>query len=479
MSFAQSLSARLATPMILFQLMKLALARFRTKHELPLPLLIRTTAAVLLMAIFCVTSCVAQETSADPDTQPAVSEDASPGAVSPAESIIIGPNDIMGFESLGTWGVSTNSIVPGFGVQSTTVRTQGRAAYAVKNPPTFVKLISRPVASTATALAGIGDRGALLQLDVLYPCGNKGSPLQEMTDCDPADDGWINGFISSKSLGLHEVSIGRVPFSKYNAGIYNTMSFAIPESVSSVLGKAKFNDLVFEFDVSSPSKILGTYLFDNLRVHSVELVQSPKGIAPPAGYGGSVDLTVTGNKPVKQFFNLDPIQIPGGLHLRKGITGTTTMQFEAGLDASTTFTCTYEPDSSDTSQQSYKFKSCAGNYRAGDIMNVNWVSLVIEGGEASQQVYAQLALRPLGDLTGSGLLPAMSTFWGNSDTCSPAPTAGKVVTRSTSCLNQTAEANKIITNYFNQVNSAHPSPNWIVAPVPEAAIRRGNGSPTN
>jgi hypothetical protein len=479
MSFAQSLFACLATPIILFQLMKLVLARSRTRRAVPAPCVIRTAAAALAMTVFCVTFSAAQETSVDPDTQPAVSESAALSAVSPAESVIIGPNDIMGFEYLGTWGVTTNSVVPGFAVQSTTVRTQGRAAYAVNNPPTLIKLISRPIAYTATALAGIGDRGALLQLDVQIPCENQMSTRNEQGDCIPANTGWIEGFVSSKSRGLNHVSLDKVSFCKYRAGIYNTISFSVPESVSSALDNQEFTDLVFEFDVSSPTDVDGAFLFDNLRVHSVELVQSPKGIAPPAGYGGSVDLTVTGNKPVKQTFSLDPIQIPGGLHLKLGKAGTTTLQLEAGLDSGTTFTCMYLPDSNDESGQSYIFKSCTGTYAAGDIVNSNWISLGINGGEMSQQVYAQVALRPLGDLTGAGLLPPMPTFWGSADSCSPAPVAGKVVTRSTSCSSQTAQANSIITNYFNQVTSAHPSPSWIVAPVPESATRRADGTPTS
>lgn len=470
MSFKKFLSVWSATIMTMLQLKPaLANATSGSRRAMPALFLNRPWVAVIVTALYFATCSAAQEAPSNPDPQLDASN------ISPVGDGTISPNAILGFENLSTWSVRTTTVVSNFSVGLTTNRTQGKAAYAVTDPPTLIKLISRPVPSTATTLAGIGEHGALLQLDVLFPCGNKLSP----GDCDPVDDGWIDGFVSSNSLGLHEVSIGKVLFSKYRAGIYNTMNFPIPESVGFVLDNASFNDLVFEFDVSSPSRVLGTYLFDNLRVHSVELVQSPKGIAPPSGYGGSVNLTVTGNKPVKQSFSLDPIQIPSGMHLKKGTTGTTVLQFEAGLDSSTGVTCTYVPDSSDKSGQSYKIKSCTGSFQAGDIINANWVSLAIDGGEVSQQVYAQLVLRPLGDLTGSGLLPAMPTFWGNSDTCSPAPAADKVVTRSTSCSNQTAEANKIITNYFNQVNSAHPSPSWIVAPVPEAAIRRGNGAPTN
>jgi len=64
----------------------------------------------------------------------------------------------------------------------------------------------------------------------------------------------------------------------------------------------------------------------------------------------------------------------------------------------------------------------------------------------------------------------------------PAPVRGKVVTQSSSCLNQTAKASQIITGYTNTLNNSNTPPNWIVTPVPELAIRQADGSaqpPTN
>ncbi len=481
MNFAQSLSVCLATTIAVYQLMQLALvlARQRTKRGVSERSLLRIGVATMAMVFMFATNALAQEPGADSDSPSAQNSDASASSVSPAETVIITSNEVMGFEKPGTWGVTTSTVGPGFSVHSTSIRTQGSAAYAVDNPPSLIKLISRPVASTATALAGIGNHGALVQLDVEIPCGSKLSTEDEAACCVSEADGWVDGFVSSKSLGLQKVSMGKVSFSKYRAGIYNTLGFAVPESVSSALGDAKFDDLVFEFDVSTPNATDGSYRFDNLRVHSIELVQKPSGEAPPAGYGGSVDVVVTGNKPVKESFSLGPVQIPSGLHLKSGTAGTTSVQFEAGVDSNTNFTCTYVPDSSDDSGQSYKLDSCAGQNKAGDLISSNWVSMSIESGEASQKLYAQLVLSPLGDLTGADLLPPMPTFWGTADSCSPSPVAGKVVTRSSSCASQTAKANSIITNYFNQVKSANPAPGWIVAPVPESATRSTEGKPTN
>ncbi len=473
MSFTYSLSLGLVAALLLFYSIKpaLALASRKTRRQKLLPEL--RAGAGALAAVLCLVTCAAAQ---DP---PSASDSADDAAkVSASATTTDTSSLITGFETLGAWSATSSTSVPGFNVKLTTIRTQGHEAYAVGGPPPLFKLVSHTISSTTSALAGIGNSGALLQVDVLTPSKSEISTTQQES-CEAGNDGWIEAYVSSQSLGLNRASLGKVSFSKYHACIYNTISFTLPESVSSLLAKEKVNDLVFEFDVSSTSSIQGSYLFDNLRVHSIELVQTPKGTAPPAGYGGSLVLNVTGNKPVKQSFTLGPIQIPSGLHLKTGTAGSTTLQLEAGVDTNTASTCTYEPDTSDKSGQSYKLNSCTGPYTEGDLVNANWISMTMKGGESSQQVYAQLVLSPLGDLTGSGLLPAMPTFWGTADTCSPAPVAHKIVTKSTSCSTQVAQANSIVTNYFNEVNSAHPSPNWVVAPVPESATRRADGTPTS
>jgi len=441
--------------------------------------LLRTGVAAMAMMLMFATNAPAQEPGADSGSPAAQNSDGSASSVSPAEAVVITPNDVMGFENPAAWVVTAEGPIRNFNVASTTIRTQGGAALAIVNSQGPMTLTSGPVSSTATALAGIGNRGALLQLDILLPVEGGNSSDDQKQDFNPANGGWIDGFVSVPSRGLSNVPIGHVAFTNYRAGIYNTIGFSIPDEVSSALNGAHFSDMVVEFVVILPGTAKGTYLFDNLRVHSVELVQKPTGAATPKGYGGSVDLTVTGNKPVKRSFSLDPVQIPSGLHLKAGTAGTTTLQLEAGVDSNTNFNCTYVADSSDKSGQSYKLKSCSGQNEAGDLIGSNWVSLAIEGGEASQQLYAQLVLSPLGDQTGSNLLPAMPTFWGSADSCSPSPVAGKVVTQSSSCSSQTAQANSIITNYFNQVKSASPAPGWVVAPVPESATRRADGTPSS
>jgi hypothetical protein len=405
--------------------------------------ILRGTKIIALTFLF-VSIAVAQQTATTPDS-----------------------DAIMGFESLGTWHVIGRAAPKGFTVTTTTDRTQGKAAYSVANPPEMVRLISEPIASSATALAGIGNTGALLQVDIQIP----------KHGCeDEKSSRYIDAQVSSSSHGLNHVSLGQVDFSNYRAGIYNTISFTIPEEVSSALGGATFSDLRFEFDVSSPDETTGAYLFDNLRVHSVTLVQSPTGTPPPAGYGGSVNLVVFGNAPVTQTSNLGPTQIPNGFHLKMGTAGATTVQLQLGLDGNPAVTCTYTADASDSSGHSYILKSCTEGFEAGDLVNSNWVHLAIVDGDSTQEIRAQIAMNPMGDLTGAGLLPPMPTFWGDADTCIPAPASGTVVTTSASCANQVAEANQIMDDYSQQVINFNPAPNWIVTPVPEFALPQGDGT---
>ena len=404
------------------------------------------------------------------------------------------PDAIMGFESPYLWGASAASVNPNFNAQATTVRTQGTEALEVINPPAVVTLSNYPVSSSATALTGIGNRGALLQLDVQVQIttiavdpkvqeqaneiANEASISSEIATTT-TNVSSIQAFVSSKSRGLNMVSLGTVSFAKLRTGLYNTIAFNIPDSVSSALGGATYNDLIFTFVVTAPENILGAYLFDNLRVHSVAMVQSPAGIAPPSGYGGSLNLVVTSNKVVNRSFTLSPAQIPSSFHLYKGTAPKTSVQLQYGLDSKPALTCTYLPASTSVSEQGYSFKSCTGGYLAGDLVKSNWMGLLIVNGTVAHELHAQLAVSPLGDLSGSGLIPPMPTYWGDSDTCMPAAVKGKVVTTSTSCASQIKKANQIVNAYFTAVDATHPTADWIVAPVANSALRAGTAIPAN
>ena len=166
MNATQFFSLWLTASQTFFQKMKLALTLAKPKNTRKMmlaPTRLRAGAGILTAALCFVTCTAAQEAA------PAAGSEADATGPSPQEVVILTPNMIMGFEYLGTWSVNANTLVPGFSVQPTTIRTQGNEAYQVNGAPPLFKLISRPVASTATALAGIGKSGALLQLDVLAP----------------------------------------------------------------------------------------------------------------------------------------------------------------------------------------------------------------------------------------------------------------------------------------------------------------------
>lgn len=375
---------------------------------------------------------------------------------------LLDSNAIMGFETPLAW-IAEGNRASGTIVSATTTRTQGSFAYALSNPANLMTLTSLPVASTAKALAGVGNAGAVFEVDVMLPT-QQGNPVNQ---------GHLQLFISSRSRNLHNVLVGRVDFTGLRLGIYTTMKFPISTDVGNALGGATFDDLTFRFHLSSPGTGAGTYLFDNLRVHSVP----PISATPPAGYGGSVDLVAIGSTPVAQLFDIGIVQVPDGFHLKLGTADTTTVELDLGHDGTPAFTCTYGADPFDPSGKSYSLTSCTGGMQPGDLVGANWAQLTIVGGDASMKLRAQLASNPVGDLVGGGIIPPMPTFWGDFDGCVPAPVPGTIVTTSDSCAAQTAEASQIVTAYFDKVNQSSPPLDWIVTPTPEFARRHGDGSP--
>jgi hypothetical protein len=400
------------------------------------------------------------------------------GGSAVSSSAQVDSNATMGFETPQAWWPISR-----FGTiaSATTTRTQGSFAYSLAQPSEQTTLISLPVASTAKALAGLDDAGATFEVDVMLPTqlGN------------PATEGFLVLFVSSPSRGLR-ANVGAVRFRGLRTGTYTTMKFPIPAAVGLALGDASFNDLTFAFLLSSVGvsegmygdaapinsglftpPFSGTYLFDNLRVHSV----SSSTAKPPAGYGTSVDLVSIGSTPEAKRFDVGIVQVPDSFHLKLGTARSTTVKLDIGYDGTPSFTCTYAPDATDVSGKSYTIGSCTGGKRPGDLVGADWVRLTIVGGDNSMKIDAQLAGNPVGDLAGSGILPPMPTWWGDFDSCEPSPVKGKVVTTSPSCAAQAAQASQIVTRYFNKLNTSNTPKDWIVAPAREGARRHGTGLP--
>ena len=232
MSFTYSLSLGLVAPLLLFYLLKRApaLAGRKTRRQKLLPEL--RPGAGVLAAVLCPVTCAAAQ-----DPPPASGSEADAVAVPASSVVVITSSSVTGFETPGAWSATSSTSVSGFNVELTTNRTQGHEAYAVGGPPPLFKLVSHTISSTTSALTGIGNSGALIQLDVLAPSKPEVTTKEQQGNCEAGNDGWISGYVSSRSLGLDSVSLGKVSFGKYRACIYNTISFTLPESVTSVLAK--------------------------------------------------------------------------------------------------------------------------------------------------------------------------------------------------------------------------------------------------
>ena len=379
-------------------------------------------------------------------------------------------DSVMGFETSATWTASASSTPPGFTVSSTSTRTQGSAAYAVANPPNMVKLVSQPVSNTAAALTGLGTPGAAFRLDIFIPRQQGNS----------VNSGWIQPYLTSPSRGLSKVPLAQVYFNAFQPGIFNTLSFPILGAVNTALAGAVFTDLTFEFDLNSPGKITGTYVLDNLRVHS----PPTDSAALPPNYGHSVDLLVIGNTPTTSTFTAEVVQVPGDFVFIKPVdVPSTSLRLDLGYDGNSSFNCTYGVDPSDPTNLHYILTSCTNGMQAGDLVGASWARLAILNGDDTGKLRAQLASNPIGDLTGRGIIPPMPTFWGGAFDCTPAPAKAPTampITQTQSCVNQVSQANQIASKYLQGLNIPASFHDWVVAPTtPDFAIRHGNGAPNN
>jgi hypothetical protein len=372
-------------------------------------------------------------------------------------------NDILGFETTAAWTMSASAAPPGALVSLTPQRTQGSAAYAVANPVNLIKLFSQPVSSTAAALTGIGELGGQFRLDVLVPSqqGNQNNA------------GYIQLYVTSPSRGLSKVAVAQVTLNGVPTGTYTTLGFPIPAAVRNALGTT-FSDLTFEVDINSPGKITGTYLLDNLRVRSLPTDSDE----PPPGYGLSVDLLVKGDVPDAKSFDAGAVQVPGDFVFTVPTnTGASRLQLDLGHDGTSSFSCLYDLDQADSTNKHFVLTSCSNANQAGDLIAASWARLAILNANGTGKIRAHLALNPVGDLLGRGIIPAMPTFWGNFEDCTPAPANAPTdtpVTLSESCASQAAQASQIVTNYFNEVSTSLIE---VVTPTPFYAQRLGDGKP--
>ena len=372
-------------------------------------------------------------------------------------AIAVSSADILGFETPAGWSAG------GGVISSTTIRTQGAAAYQIDRPAQLVKLTSGPLGSTAAALAGLGDEGSALAIDVMTP----------RPPVNASNPGALQILVSSKSLGLGKVSIGQVAFLGLTPSLWHTIKFPIPSDVRAKLASAPFQDLTVYLYLYTPGLPTGsrdslTYRLDHLRVHSPSTA--------PEGVHESVDLVAlrtyvpASNSPGLGNFAAGLVQVPDSFHVKSGSAGTGTAQLELGFGTTPFVTCTYTGASSGTA---YAFTSCTGGANPGDLLGADFARLTILGGDSTAgptKIRAQLALNPLGDVAGTGILAPMPTFWGDTPD----------------------NASAIAMAYFGTVHGYYDpegqlEPKFrppteeiqISTPAPEFARRHGDGSPVD
>src|SRR5262249_16684728 len=160
-------------------------------------------------------------------------------------------------------------------------------------------------------------------------------------------------------------------------------------------------------------------------------------------------------------FPVGLVQVPQSFHVKLGSAGPNgSVQLALGYGATPFVTCTYDAGPDGTA---YLLTACSGGVHAGDLISADIAGLTILAGDGAagrRKIGAQVALNPVGDMAGAGVIPPMPTFWGDPP----------------------ASASQIVTDYFNAVHAAQPittEERWIQTPVPEFARRSSDGSPHN
>lgn len=354
-------------------------------------------------------------------------------------ALVGSPDDVLGFEAPAGWSTS------GASASSTPIRTQGSAALQLDTSKQLVTLTSAPVASTATALANLADPSSQLAIDVMLP---KPPP-------NTSNPGALKLLVSSKSRGLDRVSLAQIPFFGLKPEVWNTIKFPIPSNVRSALAGA-YSDLRVDLQLNTPGKAgaILTYRLDHLRVHAPS--------DAPGGVHQSVDLVAlrtyapASSAPGTASFDVGVVQVPKSFHVKTGSSKTGSAKLELGFGSTPFVTCTYAGSNDGTS---YEFGTCSNAASPGDLLGSDFARLTILGGDPSMgptKVRAQLALNPVGDVTGSGVIPPMPTFWGDTPD----------------------SANQIVTSYFDAVHAVPSTePLQIATPVPDFARRFGDGAP--
>ena len=205
--------------------------------------------------------------------------------------------DVLGFESLDAW-------TPSSGTEAlTTTHTQGAFAYALTAPVNFTNIVGAAIDNTTPNLQGLTTAGSSLALDMVIPTQQ---PNQFFF-------GSVQLLVSVPSRNVNNLFIAQVELTGLPLGSFQTLRFAVPDSLRNSLRGATFNDLSFTVALNAPSGATGTYIFDNLRAVAANnaefsltpspaavtvvqgaTAQSTIAVARVGGFAAGVALTATG-----------------------------------------------------------------------------------------------------------------------------------------------------------------------------------------
>jgi len=310
--------------------------------------------------------------------------------------------DVLDFEAVSGWTRTQGQVQS---LTLTTTRTKGVSALALTKPSGTVRIESAKLASTTPELMKI-ERGAYAALDFMVPT----------EQVSPFWTGSVQMYVSVPSRSLYNAYLGQAELTGTRTAVYATLRFKFPDATADAIKGATFSDLTFGIAVNVPTNSPGVYRLDNLRIkgkkppaptdetqitpgQSILLVAS-KAYAPPA------------STPAQQTFTQGIIQIPASFHAVTGAVGTGSATFEYALGTGANVLCQYAADAS--TGHDYKFASCAGGARAGDLVPATFVRLTLVNGDSAAgttKVRAQIALNPVDDDILGGL-PPLPTYFG-------------------------------------------------------------------
>jgi uncharacterized membrane protein len=189
--------------------------------------------------------------------------------------------DVLGFETVDSWRAASGTAA------STTTRTQGAAAFALTAPVGFTNIVSAAIDSTAANLVGLSNAGSVLAVDFVQPTQQP----------NPFFLGSLQLLVNVPSRNVFNQFLAQVELTGRPVGTFQTLRFAVPDSLRNALRGATFTDLTFTLALNAPTGATGTYIFDNLRVLGATaadftLAANPASVSVTRGASTSASISI-------------------------------------------------------------------------------------------------------------------------------------------------------------------------------------------